>query len=157
MPVMKIGVIADTHGLVRPEVLEAFEGVDLILHAGDIGGKDVITKLEAIAPVKAVAGNVDTDLISEFDQELNFPLKNRRFLLRHIFKDIPMDADKKQVNVTDVIVYGHTHKPLIHQKENTLYLNPGAAGPRRFNLPVTVGLLTLNKSETKSEIIYFSK
>ena len=150
---MKIGVISDTHGLVRPEVYEAFEGVDLILHAGDIGTRDVIIELEAIAPVKAVAGNVDVDLRDKFKDKMNFALGGRAFHLQHIFDAIPEAAGHGGENIADVIVFGHSHRPLNRQAGKTLYFNPGSAGPRRFNLPVTVGLLTLDEKTVTGEVI----
>ena len=150
---MKIGVISDTHGLVRPEVYEVFDGVDLILHAGDIGSQDVIIELEAIAPVKAVAGNVDFELRGKFKDKMNFALDGRAFHLQHIFDAIPEEADHGGESVADVIVFGHSHRALNRQAGKTLYFNPGSAGPRRFNLPVTVGLLTLNEKTIAGEVV----
>ena len=100
---MKIGVISDTHGLVRPEVYKAFEGVDLILHAGDIGTMDVIIELEAIAPVKAVAGNVDVGLRDKFKEKIKFELNSRAFHLQHIFENIPEEANPNRESVLELI------------------------------------------------------
>ena len=150
---MKIGVISDTHGLVRPEVYAAFDGVDLILHAGDIGTRDVIIELEAIAPVKAVAGNVDVYLRDKFQDKMNFALDSRTFHLQHILDDIPEETNHNDESISDVIVFGHSHRPMNRQAGNNLYFNPGSAGPRRFNLPVTVGLLTMDDKTVQGEVI----
>ena len=151
---MKIGVISDTHGLVRPEVYKAFEDVDLILHAGDIGSRDVIIELEAIAPVKAVAGNVDVDLFGIMGNKLTHKIGPRTIHLQHIVGNLPKRGKINGESVSDIIVFGHTHKPISQQMGKTLYLNPGSAGPRRFNLPVTVGMLTLDDKSVKGEIVY---
>ncbi len=150
---MKIGVISDTHGLVRPEVYDVFEGVDLILHAGDIGSRDVIIELEAIAPVKAVAGNVDVDLFGIFDEKLTYEIGHRKIHLQHIVNELPEDDKCDENNISEIIVFGHSHRPTNKQVEETLYFNPGSAGPKRFNLPITVGMLTLNDKSVKSEIV----
>ena len=150
---MKIGVISDTHGLVRPEVYKAFEGVDLILHAGDIGTMDVIIELEAIAPVKAVAGNVDVGLRDKFKEKIKFELNSRAFHLQHIFENIPEEANPNRESVLELIVFGHSHRSLNRQVGKTLYFNPGSAGPRRFNLPITVGRLTIDKKTALGEVI----
>ncbi|MCH8209383.1 MAG: metallophosphoesterase family protein [Nitrospinae bacterium] len=150
---MKIGVISDTHGLVRPEVYDVFEGVDLILHAGDIGSRDVIIELEAIAPVKAVAGNNDFDLFGIFDEKLTYEIGNRKIHLQHIVNGMPEDDQCDENNISEIIVFGHSHRPTKKQIKATLYFNPGSAGPKRFNLPVTAGLLTLDDQSVKGEIV----
>jgi len=150
---MEIGVISDTHGLVRPEVYDVFDGVDLILHAGDIGGRDVIIELEAIAPVRAVAGNMDAGLAGRFAERDNWRLLNRTFHLQHIFRDLPPVEDTPPEDVTEVFVFGHSHQPCNRQAGRALYFNPGSAGPRRFKLPVTVGRLSLCGDRLESRII----
>lgn len=150
---MKIGVISDTHGLVRPEVYEAFEGVDLILHAGDIGSKDVIIELEAIAPVKAITGNADADLCGEFKEKLNFKIGRRVFHLQHILNGIPEETGPNGEDISEVIVFGHTHSPFSRQVGKTLYFNPGSSGPKRLNLPITVGILTMDEKTALAEVI----
>jgi len=151
---MKIGVISDTHGLVRPEIYDVFEGVDLILHAGDIGSRDVIIELEAIAPVKAVAGNVDVDLFGKFDEKLTYEIGHRQIHLQHIVNELPENETFNENNISEIIVFGHSHKPINKQIEETLYFNPGSAGPKRFNLPITAGLLTLDDRSVKGEIVH---
>ena len=150
---MKIGVISDTHGLVRPEVYDAFEGVDLILHAGDIGSRDVIIELEAIAPVKAVAGNVDVDLFHLFKEKMKIPIGKRVVHLQHIVENIPEETNDKRESVSEFVVFGHSHQPLSRQVGNTLYFNPGSAGPRRFKLPVAVGVLSIDDETVRDEVI----
>jgi len=150
---VEIGIISDTHGLVRPEVYEAFEGVDLILHAGDIGSYDVILELEPIAPVKAVVGNVDVDLLHRFEEKTSFQLANRAFHLQHILNDTPGKNKVANCPISEIFVFGHSHQSMNHQVETTLYFNPGSAGPRRFRLPITVGRITLEENKVTARII----
>ncbi len=150
---MKIGIISDTHGLVRPEVYKAFEGVDLILHAGDIGSHDVILELTPIAPVKAVVGNVDTDLLHRFEEKISFSIENHAIHLQHILHEFPEENRLSDGPVNEIFIFGHSHKPMNQQAGTTLYFNPGSAGPRRFKLPITVGLITLNESQVTGSII----
>ncbi len=151
---MNIGVISDTHGLVRPGVYDVFEGVDLILHAGDIGSRDVIIELEAIAPVKAVVGNVDVNLTNHFPNQLTFDLDSRSFKLQHIFQSIPTPGQSASIPVQKIVVFGHNHQPTNEQIGDTLYFNPGSAGPRRFNSPICVGNLKLEEDSVSGEIIH---
>lgn len=150
---MVIGIISDTHGLVRPEVYEAFEGVDLILHAGDIGSYDVILELEPIAPVKAVVGNVDTDLLHRFEEKISFQLADRAIHLQHILHDIPQENKPAGNRINEIFIFGHSHQPMNNQVGETLYFNPGSAGPRRFKLPITVGRISLNVDNVTGKII----
>ena len=130
---MRIGVISDTHGLVRPEVHEAFAKVDHILHAGDIGGEDVLVELRAIAPVTAVAGNVDGFRCGDARESARVTLGGLRFQLMHIL-------DEGRVSDTDVVVFGHSHQQCDERRRGVWYFNPASAGPRRFHLPISVGL-----------------
>lgn len=150
---MEIGVISDTHGLVRPQVYEAFEGVDLILHAGDVGGLDVIVELEVIAPVWAVAGNNDIDLIDRLKERETLTLKNRNIHLEHIFNDLPEAPDDSGPDASRIVIFGHSHKPFNQRHGDTLYFNPGSAGPRRFKLPVTAGRISLGPNCVTSQIL----
>ena len=154
---MNIGVISDTHGLVRPEVYKVFDGVDLILHAGDIGGTDVIIELEAIAPVKAVTGNMDAGQNLRLPEKTSFQLQDRNFQLQHIFPTVPAPEDSPAEPIRNIIVFGHTHKPSIERGGDTLYFNPGSAGPRRFLLPVCVGKLRIDGEKVEGEIIHLKK
>lgn len=145
-----IGIISDTHGLVRPEALEALAGCDLILHGGDIGKPDVLDALEAIAPVIAIRGNVDREAWADpIPLTRTLDLAGNRIHLLHNIADLPKNAAKD----FDVIVFGHSHKARCEQVGATLYFNPGSAGPRRFKLPVTLGRLRLIEGELVPEII----
>ena len=150
---MKIGIISDTHNLLRPEVYRIFEGVDLILHAGDIGERDILIELEAIAPVLAVLGNNDYGLSLNVKKNHKLRLNNFNVLVQHIFKEIPDPNQSSQKTVENILVFGHSHKPFNHQIGDTLYFNPGSAGPRRFNLPITLGRIELLDGRIKSEIV----
>ncbi len=150
---MEIGIISDTHGLVRPEVYAAFEGVDLILHAGDIGSHDVILELDPIAPVRAVVGNVDTDLLHRFEETASFQLANRTIHLQHILHDIPEAHELANGPIHEIFIFGHSHKPMNNQVGTALYFNPGSAGPSRFMLPITVGRITLDENNVTGKII----
>lgn len=154
---MKIGVISDTHNLVRPEVFSAFDGVDLIVHAGDIGDRDVLIELETLAPVKAVLGNNDWGLPAKYKERLNFSLRKTNILIQHIFKDIPQKNTEKDRPIKNIIVFGHSHQPLSQQVGDTLFFNPGSAGPKRFDLPITVGLLQLGDEIVENKIISLLK
>ena len=140
---MLVGIIADTHGLMRPEALDALEGVALILHAGDVGRASVLDALRGIAPVHAVSGNIDA-AEAGLRQRVAFELEGVRFHLSHGHElGSPTPAALAARYDADVIVYGHTHRPLIEQIGATLVVNPGAAGPARFKLKPSVALLTL--------------
>ena len=134
---MRIGVISDTHGLVRPEVSRVFQGVDHILHAGDIGGEDVLAQLSAIAPVTACAGNNDGWRCGPAGKTARVELGGLRFLLVHIRDEAAVALRREPA---DVVVFGHSHKPLEEREGGVWWFNPGSAGPRRFSLPVCVGL-----------------
>lgn len=137
-----IGVISDTHGLLRDEALRALEGVNFILHAGDVGAPEILTALKSIAPVIAIRGNVDlAGPCSELPLTEPVEIGGKIFYLVHSLSDL--DIDPKAGNV-DVVVSGHSHKALIDWRDDVLYLNPGSAGPRRFKLPVTLAFVTIS-------------
>lgn len=152
---VRIGVISDTHGLFDESILSIFDGVDAIIHAGDIGKLEVIDRLEQIAPVFAIEGNNDDfrTLPSERVEEL----AGRRVLIRHIFGELHQlkTADKKILEQLrpDILVFGHSHRPYQQMLGKTMLFNPGSAGPRRFSLPRTVGLLLLKRSRAETRII----
>jgi len=150
---VKLGVISDTHGLLRPEVLTALRGVDQILHLGDVGKPQVLRDLEKIAPVTAVRGNVDRDGACAKLPETDVVLVGSHYLyLLHDLKTLHLDPAAAKFSA---VLYGHTHVPNYIHKKGVLYFNPGSCGPRRFELPVTIGLLTLSKSgELKPEIVH---
>ncbi|HEF4760233.1 TPA: metallophosphoesterase family protein [Pseudomonas putida] len=136
---MKVGVISDTHGLLRAEALAALRGCERIIHAGDIGKPDILDQLASIAPLHVVRGNNDlklpwADRIADY---LLFDLEGWPTLLVHDMADVPalLDADPR------LVITGHSHKPCIEWRGDRLYLNPGSAGPRRFKLPVTLALI----------------
>ena len=138
---LRIGVVADTHGLLRPEIEELLAGVAHIVHAGDIGSPDVIAGLERIAPVIAIRGNVDTgDWADHYPETRMITLGGCRIYILHDIKTLQLDPVASGV---DVIVCGHSHRHRIETVRGVLILNPGSAGPRRFNLPITVATLDL--------------
>ena len=149
---IRIGVIADTHGLFDLAIRRHFKGVDHILHAGDIGNRSVIEQLEKIAPVTAVSGNVDDDGQSVFPSETVIELAGRRIAIRHIqyeggklTKEGRAFLEREQ---SDICVFGHTHQPKIEWFGKTLLFNPGSAGPKRFKLPRCLGILVLTRQRT---------
>lgn len=138
-----IGLLSDTHGLLRPEALAALEGVDHLVHGGDVGGPDILERLEAVAPLQAVRGNTDYGEVAEslpLDAVLEVDLDGAplRIYVRHIREDIDLDPAAADI---DVVVYGHTHRPRVERRDGVVWVNPGSCGPRRFDLPVTVALL----------------
>lgn len=147
---MKIGLISDTHGLVRPEALQALAGVERIIHAGDVGGSSVVDALRAIAPVEVVRGNNDKD---------SWGIKLPPWLALefegvgiHVLHDVnEMDVAAAPAGFR-VVIAGHSHKPLVTERDAVLFVNPGSAGPRRFKLPVTVGYLTVEAGTAHAEI-----
>jgi putative phosphoesterase len=136
---MKIGVISDTHGLLRPEVAPALAGVDLILHLGDVGKPSILRELAKIAPVKAVRGNVDREGLNSKLPETDVLLFEGHYIyMLHDLNTLHLDPAAGKFAA---VLFGHTHVPNFYKKNGVLYFNPGSCGPRRFNLPVTVGLL----------------
>ncbi|KPC03183.1 metallophosphoesterase family protein [Pseudomonas syringae group genomosp. 3] len=139
---MKVGVISDTHGLLRPEAIAALEGCEAIIHAGDIGSQGIVEQLGAIAPLHIVRGNndVDAEWAKPIADHLRFDIQGWQVLLVHDIADVPALLDDS----VKLVVTGHSHKSLIEWRGNTLYLNPGSAGRRRFKLPVTLALLEVS-------------
>ena len=145
-----IGVISDTHGLLRPEAISALQGSDLIIHAGDIGRVEVIEQLAAIAPVKAIRGNIDQAAwADEFPETQVVQVNDMLIYVLHNLKALDLDP---QAAGFRVVVSGHSHQPKIEEKDGTLYLNPGSAGPRRFKLPIAVGRLTISGGNIRGAI-----
>ena len=150
---MLVGLISDTHALVRPEALAALQGVELILHAGDVGGDTVLRALRQIAPVYAVCGNTD-DPASGLPHRVDLTLATLEIHMSHGHElGSPRPENLVQHYEADVIVFGHTHKPLIETRGTTLIVNPGAAGPRRFSLQPSVGLLRIENGRATAEIL----
>jgi putative phosphoesterase len=144
---MRLGVISDTHGLLRPQVFKAFEEVDHILHGGDVGHRDILTELEAIAPLTAVYGNTDGgDLRARLPQVAILELDGFTIVVTHGDQLGTPTPEKLQAAFPDaeIIVFGHTHRPLLQVVDVVVtVMNPGGAGPRRFRLPPSVGILEL--------------
>jgi uncharacterized protein len=135
----KIGIISDTHGLLRQEALLRLSGVDHIVHGGDIGRPEIVTELRKIAPVTAIRGNVDTgDWALEFPETARLRLAERSVFVLHDLKTLEFDPVAAGI---DLIVSGHSHVPKIDEVDGVLYLNPGSAGRRRFKLPITLATL----------------
>jgi putative phosphoesterase len=138
---MLIGVISDTHGLLRPEALAALAGVEHILHAGDVGNFSILEKLREIAPVTAIRGNVDVaGACAELPATDVVELGDRLFYLVHSVQDLDINP---VVAGIAMVVSGHSHKASAEVRDGVIYFNPGSAGPRRFSLPVTVGFVTV--------------
>jgi putative phosphoesterase len=139
-----VGLISDTHGLLRPEVFKALEGVELILHAGDVGGQDVLTELRTIAPLHAVYGNTDPPGEPGLSSQIRMSLEGVSIRVSHGHElGRPTPERLLARYEEDVLVYGHTHRPLVQRSATRLVVNPGAAGPRRFDLKPSVALLTI--------------
>lgn len=137
----KIGIISDTHGLLRPEAFEALSGVDRIIHAGDIGRPEILEKLADIAPVTAIRGNNDQESwAGDLPESLLFHIEERAIFLIHDLKEIDIDLQAVGIHI---VIAGHSHRPLIETRDNILFINPGSAGPRRFKLPISVALLNI--------------
>jgi len=146
-----VGVIADTHGLLRPEALAALASVDLIVHAGDIGSAAILAELGAIAPVVAVRGNNDRDTwAASIPETATTEIAGSRVYVIHDLKTLAGDPAALGV---DVIVSGHSHRPGVQQRPGYMVLNPGSAGPRRFSLPIAVARLHLGPAGPRAEIV----
>jgi uncharacterized protein len=148
---MRIGVISDTHGLLRSEAVAALVGVDYILHAGDVGDPAILDALGEIAPLTAIRGNIDqagrcavlpaTELVE---------LAGATIYMLHSLHDLHLDPVAAGISI---VVSGHSHQPVIERRKGVLYLNPGSAGPRRFSLPVSIGFLLLGGAPPVAEIL----
>jgi hypothetical protein len=143
---MKIGVVSDTHGLLRPEVLPALAGVESILHLGDVGDAGILKALRKIAPVTAVRGNVDrSGACSRLPETEVLLIEGGYIYLLHDLGTLHLDPAAAKFAA---VLYGHSHKPTIWRHKGVLYFNPGSCGPRRFQLPVTIGFLYLDADGT---------
>lgn len=145
-----VGVISDTHGLLRPEAVAALAGVDHILHAGDVGDAGSLDRLRAIAPTTAIRGNIDTGgPCGQLPATEAVELAGKLFYLVHAIEDL--DIEPQAAGVAAVI-YGHSHQPSIEERRGVLFLNPGSAGPRRFNLPVTLAKVQILHGKMEAAI-----
>jgi putative phosphoesterase len=148
---LRIGVISDTHGLLRPQAVERLRGVEHILHAGDIGRPEVIEELERLAPVTAVRGNIDVGAWAErFPERAVAVCDGRGIYLLHDLKALELDPAAEGYAV---VVSGHSHRPRVETLGGVLYLNPGSAGPRRFTLPVALAVLELGAEDVRAEVL----
>jgi putative phosphoesterase len=146
-----VGIISDTHGLLRPEAIAALAGSRYIVHGGDIGDESILWTLEAIAPVTVVRGNVDYDATARrLPRTAVLDVEGVRIYAVHDIATLDIDPPAAGV---DVVVFGHSHRPGIEHRDQVMYLNPGSAGPRRFNLPVSVARLTIEDGGARAQII----
>ncbi|NQD94928.1 metallophosphoesterase family protein [Pseudomonas sp. CrR25] len=148
---MRIGLIADTHGLLREEALTHLQGCDHLIHAGDIGDPRIVASLQSIAPLSVVRGNNDRDdWAQNLPERLVVRFGRTAIYVLHDLKDLDIDPPSAGI---DVVVAGHSHKPTQEQRDGVLYINPGSAGPRRFKLPVAVALLHIAPTGVRSELV----
>ena len=146
-----IGVLSDTHSLLRPQALEALRSSTHILHAGDVGNFDFLEALRAIAPVTAIRGNIDTHgPAAQLPATEAVELNGKLIYMLHSLADLDLKPEAAGISV---VVYGHSHKPGVETRNGVLYLNPGSCGPRRFSLPITVAHLYLDATP-RAEIIH---
>lgn len=148
---IRIGAISDTHGLLRPESVAALEGVDHILHAGDVGADSILDKLGDIAPLTAICGNVDlSGRCGALSPTEIVEVGGKVFYLVHSLLNLDI---KPEVSAIDAVICGHSHRPSIEHCRGVLYLNPGSAGPRRFELPITMALIEIEDDRLSCRLI----
>ncbi len=148
---MTIGVISDTHGLLRPQAIEALRDSELILHAGDVGLPEVLEELRRLAPVVAVRGNVDTEAWARRLPATEMAeAGGKTFYILHRIADLDLNPQAARV---DAVIFGHSHQPAIEWRDGVLFFNPGSAGPRRFSLPMTLGKIEVVGGELRPKII----
>jgi uncharacterized protein len=148
---MRIGLISDTHNLLRDEARRALAGVDHVLHAGDICTRAVLDQLEAIAPLSAVRGNNDQGAwANALPETVIVPIAGVRILIVHDLATLAIDPPAEAI---DVVVSGHSHRPRVEKRDSVLYVNPGSAGPRRFRLPVSVGFLDIGADGIDAQLL----
>lgn len=146
-----IGVISDTHGLLRPQAIEALRGVEHILHAGDVGDPKILDALRAVAPVTAIGGNIDVGGPCGFLPPTEvITLHGHTFYMLHDRHALDLDPAAAGFSA---VISGHSHKPLIEWRKGVLYMNPGSAGPRRFSLPISLGLLKIEGGSLEPQLV----
>lgn len=145
-----IGVISDTHGLLRPQAIRALRGCQHIVHAGDVGAREILEELEAIAPVTAIRGNIDQQAWARLPDTELVELGGVSIYVLHDLTKLDLKPEAAGVKV---VISGHSHVPKQETRHGVLYFNPGSAGPRRFNLPITVGKLLIAGGEVSGEIV----
>jgi putative phosphoesterase len=148
---MMIGVISDTHGLLRLEALEALRDSDLILHAGDIGSPEVLERLGKLATVTAIRGNNDdAPWARDIPDTTRVDIEGVSIFMLHDLKELALDPGREQI---DIVIAGHSHRPSIDRRDRVWFLNPGSAGPRRFKLPISVARLEIDGAEVRPRIV----
>ncbi|HEX6465959.1 MAG TPA: metallophosphoesterase family protein [Terriglobales bacterium] len=148
---IRIGVISDTHGLLRPEAVNALRGSDFILHAGDVGDPAILPQLEKIAPLTAIRGNIDTGLWAvRLPETAVVKIAGISIFMVHDVKQLAISPDREGHGA---VVYGHSHQPLSELRNGVLFFNAGSAGPRRFRLPISVGKITIQEGQIRGEIV----
>jgi uncharacterized protein len=146
-----LGIISDTHSLLRPEAIEALRASDRILHAGDIGNPEILEALTKIAPVTAIRGNIDTEpWVSNLPETEVVEAAGVSIYMLHDIRELDLNPAAAGFRV---VIYGHSHEPKIEEKNSVLYFNPGSAGPRRFDLPITVGRLSIHEGKVQAEVV----
>lgn len=151
---MRIGVISDTHGLLRPEAVRALRGVDHILHAGDIGSDEILDALRAIAPVTAIRGNIDrAGLCAQLPPTEFIEFAGHSLYMLHDLAALDLDPAAAGIAAA---ISGHSHKPNTEHRKGVLYFNPGSAGPRRFTLPISLGMLEISRSSITPRLVELS-
>jgi uncharacterized protein len=152
---MKVGVVSDTHALLRPEVIPALAGVKNILHLGDVGDDAILSKLKELAPVTAIRGNVDrSGPCSKLPETEVVLLEGHYIYMLHDLHSMRLDPAAAKFSA---VLYGHSHQPGIRRHKGVLYFNPGSCGPRRFELPVTIGILTIaDGADPAAEVVHLS-
>ncbi len=146
-----IGVVSDTHGLLRPEALKHLNEVERIIHAGDIGAPNVLEKLKKLAPVEAIRGNNDKGTWAEaIPETLLLEIRGHRIHVLHDLKQIDLSPSDAGISV---VISGHSHKPVVAEREGVLFVNPGSLGPRRFRLPISLAKLYITANAVHAEII----
>lgn len=153
-PIHTLGVISDTHGLLRAEAVDALRGCERILHAGDVGDPQILDQLRALAPIFAVRGNIDRgEWAGRLPLRETIEIEGSLIYLLHNLQDIDIDPKFAEVSA---VISGHTHQPHSYYKDDVLYLNPGSAGPKRFELPITVARLDVRKRPWTPELIHLA-
>ena len=148
---MLIGVISDTHGLLRPEAVAALRGVDHILHAGDVGDATILNELRALAPVTAIRGNIDrSGLCAKLPAIEIVELAGQSLYMLHDLLSLDLDPVAAGISA---VVSGHSHQPKVEWRKSVLYFNPGSAGPRRFSLPISLGFLEITENRIEPRLL----
>jgi uncharacterized protein len=146
-----IGVISDTHGLLRPDAIEALRGAEHILHAGDVGDASILDSLRNVAPLTAIRGNIDVDGVCSHLPPIEVvTLQGHTFYMLHDRQALDLDPAAAGFSA---VISGHSHKPLLEWRHGVLYMNPGSAGPRRFSLPVSIGLVTIGADGLQPRLV----